>query len=221
MALNIVRAPDGSVGVDCVTILTPHSAAALKAAGAAFVVRYLGSLSIVERDAILGAGLGLMLVTFSRAPGWPSANGPIFPSAELGASDGASSVAQAKKLGLPAGVQLWRDFEGPPAGTTAEQTIAYVNAWTDAVVAAGYVAGLYVGFGIPLTPEQLYDLKVTAYWHSCSQVPEVAVRGYQMRQAYPPNQTLGGVSVDIDHVSADAMGDTPLMLVDAPDTVAA
>ena len=46
-----------SWGVDCITKLTASSAASLKAAGASFAVRYLGSLSPEELHAILDAGL--------------------------------------------------------------------------------------------------------------------------------------------------------------------
>ena len=114
-------------------------------------------------------------------------------------------------------MSLYCDPEGPASTTTAADCVAYVNAWAKSVQAAGYVAGLYVGYGIPLTPQQLYqDLLVTAYWRSCSLVQDVAVRGYQMIQEIPGNQTVLGIKVDVDVIQADKNGDTPPWIVASP-----
>ncbi len=96
-----------------------------------------------------------------------------------------------------------------------------MNAWAKPVADAGFIAGLYVGYGVPLTPQQLYqDLIVTGYWHSLSRVRDVAVRGYQMVQP-PGNQMVLGVKVDIDIVQADKNGDTPMWMVSTSDDVSA
>jgi hypothetical protein len=73
---------------------------------------------------------------------------------------------------------------------------------------------LYVGYRVPLSAAQLYGLKVTGYWHSCANVPDVAVRGYQMTQE-PPRQPVGGRHpVDVGVVKRDAKGDVPHWLID-------
>lgn len=210
MSTQVQAAPDGARGVDTITTFTPAMAARLKAAGYSFVVRYLGALHPQERDAILGAGLALLAVGYSRRPGWQ-------PTAAVGASDGAAAVANAQAAGLPQGMTLYCDLEGPATGTTSSDCTGYVNAWADAVMSAGYIAGLYVGYAVPLTPQQLYDLKVTAYWRSCSNVQSVAVRGYQMVQDPHADQNVAGIRVDIDVINADAKGDTPHWLVSVPD----
>jgi hypothetical protein len=214
MNLSAVAATSGARGVDCVTILTPASAARLKADGHDFAVRYLGSVSTTERDAILGAGLALLFVGYSRKPGWS-------PSANLGAQDGATAVAHAKALGLPTGLSLFCDLETPNPTSASADIIAYVNAWSTVVQGAGYIAGLYVGFGCGLTSQELYDLKVTGYWHSCSYVPDVAVRGYQMIQDTKANQIVDGVQVDTDVIKTDALGSVPMWLIDADQLQAA
>jgi hypothetical protein len=211
MTISVQAAPSGVKGIDTITPISAAIAAKFRGAGYSFVVRYLGAITAVERDAILNAGLALLAVGYSRRAGWQ-------PSAALGAADGAGAVLHAGQAGFPIGMSLYCDLEGPSSSTTATDCIAYVNAWAEAVTGAGYRAGLYVGYGIPMTPEQLYeDLKVTAYWHSCSQVQDVAVRGYQMVQQAPGNQMVLGVQVDVDVIQADKKGDTPYWIVASPD----
>jgi len=196
----------GQVGVDCDTVLDSSSAPALKAAGLFFVVRYLGSLSAAELSTILAAGLAVQLVTFSRAPGWT-------PSAELGTQDGATDVQQLATLSVPQGVTVWIDLEGvnPATPNAAAAVMAYVEARAAALVAAGYVAGLYVGAGSLLTGASLYKLTgVTRYWQAFNQgIPEVATCGYCQEQLYPPDQTISGIEVDYDVVSSDYLGRYP------------
>lgn len=207
MSISVQPATPGARGVDCITVLSSASAARLKAAGISFAVRYLGSLTVAERDAILGAGLALLAVGFSRKPGWS-------PTGALGAQDGAAAALHAEAAGLPTGMHLFCDLEGPAGGTHPDDTIAYVNAWAAAVSAAGYLPGLYVGFACGLTPQQLYEsLHVACYWHSCSSVPEVATRGYAMIQDVHANQVIAGVQVDVDIVQADKLGGVPYWLV--------
>jgi hypothetical protein len=206
----IIQRATPSKGFDTIATISRDKAAQFKAAGYDFVVRYLcsnkWSLTTPERDNILEGGLGLLVVGNSRLPGW-------HPSADLGTADGIKIVSIAKACGLPEGMSIFCDMEGP-GGDAHSNVIAHVNAWAKVVQEAGYVAGLYVGFGIRLTPEQLYhELAVTAYWDSCSTNPNVAVRGFQMRQLYPANQHVCGVQVDIDTISPDNLGDTPNWLI--------
>jgi hypothetical protein len=206
--MRVEQAPNGARGVDTILPFTASRAKAIKGAGYDYVVRYLGVLTTPERNIILQAGLALLAVNYSRRPGW-------HPSASIGDLDGLASVAHARKAGLPDGMSLYCDIEGPGGG--ANDTIAHVNAWATRVQAAGYKAGMYVGYGIQLSDVQMYhDLKVTGYWDSCSRNVDVAKRGFQMFQHYPPNVHVAGLQVDVNHIETDGMGDTPSWLVGDP-----
>lgn len=200
----VTKSSDGALGVDTILTFTKPMAARFKAAGYDFVVRYLGALTDYERDAILESGLALLAVGYSRRPGWK-------PSDTLGTQDGLHHIDCAKKSGLPTGMSIFCDLEGP--GGTGNDSIAYVNNWAHVIQSEGYVAGLYVGYGIQLTSDQMYHaLAVTAYWDSCSRNQDVSVRGFQMVQRYPGNQHVLGYQVDIDEIHADKLGDTPMWL---------
>lgn len=179
--MKATQAPFPSFGVDCVTVLDPVSAYALKRAGAAFAVRYLGSVTNAELTSILGAGLLVALVTY--ADQW----------------DPARAVADLSALGVPAGVTVWLDVESVPQDPTQE-----VNAWADAVQAGGWQPGLYVGSNTGLTAQQLYGLRVVRYWRSMSDVPTPKC-GYCMQQLFPTT-VVAGVPVDVDVVQQDWEG---------------
>lgn len=196
----VAPATSGAHGIDTWLNLTSPACARLHSAGYAFAVQYLGRLTSVIRDAVLESGLALLAVTTCRKPGWA-------PSEDLGTRDGADAVTYAQAAGLPEGMTLYLDFEGPGSGALA--CAAHVDAWAHQVTGAGYVAGLYVGYGVPLTPAELYALAVTTYWHSCSDAPDVAVRGYAMTQLRPPNVHVCGVEVDLDTIHTDGRGETP------------
>ena len=194
-----------ALGVDTIATITAADAAAFKAAGFSFVVRYLGAVTVSEVDTILAAGLAFMPVGYSRKVGW-------LPTSALGDQDGALAVARAKLLGLPSSVTVWCDLEGMSG--TAANTIAYAEAWGERIEAAGYAAGVYVGASIPLNSTQLYALNnITAYWHSCSEVPDVSECGYTMIQLTPPDLVVCGVEVDVDVIQEDRMGRLPIWTV--------
>jgi hypothetical protein len=203
--MQVTAVPVGSKGFDTVTVLTAGSAAALKAAGANFVVRYLGGITPSELSEIVSTGLGCQLVTYSRAPGW-------LPTAAMGTSDGTNDVAQLQALGVPGGALLWIDLEG--SGGDAADTAAWVTARAAEIVAAGYIAGLYVGSGCVLNGTQLYDLvDITRYWRAFnSGLPEPLPCGYCQFQLYPPNQPVAGVEIDYDYSAFDYEGRAPTML---------
>lgn len=206
--MRVERAKTGARGVDTITHFGTTLAAGIKASGYSYVVRYLGALTVAERNIILKADLALIAVGYSRRPGW-------HPSLDLGDSDGLHAIANARTAGLLEGMTLYCDLEGPSG--TSDDCITYVNAWASRVQAAGFEAGLYVGYGIPLTAHQLYwSLKTTAYWDSCSKNPLVDVRGFSMFQHHPPNQKVAGGIVDVNHIEADQKGSTPNWLIGAP-----
>jgi hypothetical protein len=200
----IQPAIDGSKGVDTTLRFNPGRAALIKSAGYDFVMRYIEALTVAERDAILGAGLGLGAVGYSRRPGW-------MPSAELGQQDAQHNLEHATSAGLMRGMTLFLDLEGPSASATAGACIGFVNTWARAVQAAGYIAGLYVGYGLVLTADQLYrSLAVTQYWSDGGN-RKVAVRGCSMHQ-HAPSVYVSGLLVDTNQVTTDALGDTPVLM---------
>lgn len=196
--------PSGARGVDTTLRFNSARAKAIKDAGYDYIIRYIEALTIAERDAILGAGLGLGAVGYSRRPGW-------LPSADLGLQDGQHHLEHATSAGLMRGMTLYCDMEGPSATATAANVIGYVNTWARQIVSAGYIPGLYVGYGVPLSSSQMYHaLTVTQYWSGGGSRP-VERRGYSMTQAHQ-SITVAGMLIDENTVKIDGCGDTPIML---------
>ncbi len=186
----------GARGTDSVTLITTAAQAqALKASGNDFVIQYLGSVTSAIVDIILAAGLAFMPVTY--ADKW----------------DGPTTVNELKALGLPTGCTVWLDVEGVGAMDPTALKAA-INNWATAVQAAGFVAGLYVGSGCPLTSIELYQLKVTRYWHSLSRTVDrngqdsCPACGWCMYQLFP-SVTWGGVWSDVDFIQQDWQGRLP------------
>jgi hypothetical protein len=103
---------------------------------------------------------------------------------------------------------------------SAAAVVGYCNAWHEAVRAAGYLPGLYVGYGCGLTGVQLYKLlRFDAYWaaYNLDRDQYPARRGVQMRQLpYPvPTLRINGCpfEYDEDFVLVDALGGTPAMVL--------
>ena len=197
LAGRVEPAPNRSKGFDADTRLSGDLARIAYEQGYRFCIRYLSlevavastDLTHEEANLILDAGLALMAVQHVPYPGWP-ANG------SLGTQHGKSAAINADNVGLPPGVNIWCDLEGIGA-VSAQSVIDYCNNWYDEVASFGYVPGLYVGFDTRLSGEQLYyDLKFKHYWRSQSEVPQVAVRSYQMLQG--PTITMSGTSLQID-----------------------
>ena len=156
-----------------------------------------GDLDIEERDAILNAGLTLLLVQHVNYPGW-------FAAATLGSSHGQAAAAHAKLVEYPQGAHLACDLEGVNDESTPAQVIDYVNGWCRAVIAAGYLPCLYVGYACGLTPQQLWELPlVSRYWSDFGK-RNVANRGFTCVQS--PQVTVAGVQVDPDHAMPDKLG---------------
>lgn len=197
----------GAVGFDCVTPITPGLGVRLADAGMRFAVRYLGSVTSQEIDAVLAAGMAIMPVTYSRAPGWQ-------PGAVVGAEDGDRAVLHLSAAGFPKGVTVWLDLEG--AVGTALQVSAWANAWASKVKAAGYDPGLYVGAGCILNSKELFALPlIDRYWNSLSRETDAAGQiaepscGWCMIQLYPTVKRAG-FPVDLDVVQQDYQNRLPV-----------
>lgn len=213
LAATVQSAPAGAPGFDSDTVISAATARQLYADGYRFCLRYLSlgtqqstsDLTAAEATAILASGLALMPVQHVRYPGW-------LPTAALGQQDGTNAASHAGAIGFPPGVNVWCDLEGVGASAAAADVAAYCNAWHDAVAAAGYVPGLYVGASAGLDGQQLYaELRFQHYWKSESNVPAVAVRGYQMVQS-PAPALVDGVSIDRDVTQTDNLGGQVLWL---------
>jgi len=204
LILEAMELPAGTTGIDCLTLLDSHSAAALKSADAEFALQYLDRITAASRDAVLRARLALGLIAHDRGGNWT-------PSATLGGADGLDAVRRARALAIPKETTIWiplEEWSGPASGA-----IGYVNAAASVIQTADFRAGLYVGFAEhPLTPEQLWELLVTLYWHSCSIVPDVARCNYCMKQT-KPNTWLAGVLVDHNEIMSDLLGRLPTFVV--------
>jgi hypothetical protein len=213
---RIVRATPGARGFDTTVVLDTALARRFKQEGYSFCIRYLslfstddevadGDLTRPEAEAILDAGLALMVVQHVRSPGW-------VPSATLGLQTGNHAANNAIFVGLPAGMNVWLDLEGVNSSSPATDVIDYCNSWFNQVQFVGYVPGIYVGASAQLTSDQLYySLKFQHYWQSGSIVPDVTVRGYQMVQT-ALDQTLNGISIDINQTQNDRLGGSALWL---------
>jgi len=211
-----VSAPNGLRGFDTNTILTDTTAAAFRAEGYTYCIRYLSrvakqgsaDLTAQEARAILKAGLALMTVQHVRLQDWD-------PTAELGASDGVHAAYHAMVIGFPPGVNIWCDLEGVRAGTPQQSVIDYCNEWADAVAAAGYIPGLYVGAASILDGHVLHDrLHFQHYWKSLSTVPDIAIRGYQMIQT--SGVPVNGVGIDNNITLSDRQGGNVVWLAPTP-----
>ncbi len=211
---NVQSAPNKSLGFDADTKLSRSVAQSFYNEGYRFCCRYLSlgseeetsDLTYSEANDILDGGLALMPVQHVLSPGW-EANG------KLGEIHGENAARNADTVGFPSKVNVWCDLEGIQGGVSAQSVIDYCNNWYDAVAAYGYLPGLYVGANSILNAEQLYEsLKFQHFWKSESDVPEVAVRSYQMVQYYYP-ELVNGISIDKDITYIDKKGGQPQWLV--------
>ena len=192
-------------GFDCDTPLSADLAHKFFGQGYKFCFRYLStgqvsSQDLTEQEAtdILNSGLALMPVQHARKHGWS-------PNQTLGQKDGQEASANAETVGFPDRVSLWCDLEGVNSSAQAQDVIDYCEAWYEAVSAAGYRPGLYVGAEALLSARQLYDLPFQHYWRSQSQVPDIPHRGYQVIQ-FGPSVQINGVWIDLDVALNDNQG---------------
>lgn len=216
---HVFTAPDGVRGFDTAETVTPKAAAAMRAHGYRFCVRYVrrdkphaSALSASEAKSVLGNGIGLMLVQYVESEtSWN-------PTAPKGKTNGGIAASEAAELGMPWGVTLWCDLEGVALDTPARKVIDYCNGWHLAVASAGYVPGLYVGYHAGLNATQLYrSLRFSHYWSAynlnADQAP--AVRGVQMKQARRKQGDAvpaAGIDFQTDTIRADALGGRPTLL---------
>lgn len=203
--MKLVAVPVSARGVDTDTILTASRAQAFAASKIDWVARYLGQVTPAEIALIHTAGLGVQLVTYSRAPGWK-------PTAAMGTADGVLDVQRLRSLGVLAGMVVWIDLEGS-AGTSGE-TAAWLDARALELTHAGFVAGVYVGSSCVLDAVQLYARpNISRYWRAFNAGIPIPQCGFCQEQLFPPNLVLDGVLVDFDVSRLDYEKRAATMLV--------
>jgi hypothetical protein len=207
MAFTTRTAQPRELGFDTIAVLNDANASDLAAAGFAFAVRYVENFTTAEFERLTNAGLGVMLTGFARTHGW---------SAETGTEDGQRLAVSALALGFPPDATLWNDQEdGVPSELIAS---AYATAWWLAAAREGVRdPGLYVGAGSGFEDPNVLHKSVPFrhYWRSFSDVPNVAVRGYQMIQLFPPNDLVAGVRIDGNVVQSDYLRGLPVLAIAA------
>ena len=219
MALSgtIARAPAGLIGFDQSEKLNSAQVRQYFASGYRFCVRYVSrdddsraananrgtpDLSGDEAQNILSAGLALMVVQHCPRPGWS-------PTGALGRTYGQNAASYAAEAEIPSGANVFLDLEGIAPGTAHSDIIDYGNQWFAAVQTGGYESGVYVGFDVFLSPDELFlDLATKHYWRADGNIPDISHRGYQLFQhvQYPDTPQ----EFDRDVTKDDAFGDAVL-----------
>lgn len=96
---------------------------------------------MTKRALLLTQGWGLAPIFVGQQTTGP---GSRVVTATRGTEDGTSAVQLMLHAGFPSGSFVYLDLEnGPPFGTAQQ---GYVGAWVDAVIAAGFSAGVYCSF---------------------------------------------------------------------------
>jgi len=212
---NTIIQVNNVVGFDTDTKLSLTLAKEFYSIGYRFTVRYLSlgsaadpnDLDKNEVDQIIGSGLMLAAIQHCPNKGW-------IPSPSLGSEYGNNAAKHAQTAGIIPGTTVFLDLEGVMQGTPPKNVIDYCTAWYNEVKSAGYVPGIYVGYGCVIGSYELYyDLPFTIYWKSMSNVPDVDVRGYCMFQSYY-RYLVFGISIDIDNTKMDKLGGLPWFMIE-------
>ncbi len=205
--MNVTASKVGAVVIDSLQFSqtgTKAHAQALRGAGVDAVALYLGVARKAQLQAVLDAGMGAFFVTLA--------------SEYL--DGGLDEVAQLRVLGAPKGSTVFADMEGlnshnaPPA-----DTIKALTNWSNGIVGEGHIAGLYVGSPQGLTSGELWRIpRMTRYWQGMGStrdrngdLAEPDGCGWCIRQAWP-SQTVGGVLIDYNMVTADYKNRVPTMV---------
>lgn len=218
--MKAIEIPDGARGFDCNVALSGAQALAAVEHGYSFVVRYVRraqrnahDLTLDERDRILAAGLGLVVVQHVESESsW-------LPSLAKGQEYGAVAADEAASLNLPIGATIACDLEGVAVDTPSAAVIEYGKAWWGMVHGGGFQPCLYVGWRCGLTPSELYHaLPFTRYWGALNLNTDEfpVVRGLAMKQHEERSgDRPSGVdfAIDTDTATADAKGGRLTMIV--------
>jgi hypothetical protein len=205
--VGLIAAPiPVGMGVDTDSRVSPYVAKVLRAAGKGWIGRYLplpgnspvNDLSSYELISLTDAGFSVGAIQHVRSGHWD-------PKSFSGKTDAISAVTHALSVGYPLGCHLYLDLESM-SGLAAD-AIAFANDWAETVRDGGYRAGLYSGFDVTLTPDQLFHaLTFDSYWTAAGN-RHVSVRGAAIKQGL--TLTIAGVGFDVDTIAPDALGELP------------
>lgn len=214
---SVLNAPAGIRGFDANAVISAPVARQFVEAGYRFCVRYVGRTQMASHDltageaqTLLDAGLALMPVQHVEAGEWAA-------SGSLGAQYGANAAQFVSAIGFPPGVTVWLDLESVSTSSAAADVIAYCDNWYDAVAAAGYSPGVYVGWQPMLTNSQLYtSLKFKHYWGAYNVDAVIPERGWQMKQS-PTHTQIAGIDHDDNVTHVDGLGGQVIWLAPSGD----
>lgn len=209
MTYVVARAPFG-LAVDSDEVFTDAALEAIWARGARVIITYAEILTAALLARYTGGAhpFGVSVITYSRANGWT-------PSADTGAADAKRALDVVHSLGVPPGLVLWDDIEGPAQGIQPSALIDHVDSHGAIVAAAADIAGVYIGWGAGLTSEEWQSRPNThRYWKAGGITRDRAMkavepsRGWTCIQGLPFNQKPGGGAVvDLDFLVQDQRGD--------------
>jgi hypothetical protein len=193
---------------DCCVTVPRATAAKLVAMGYVGIVRTLaykpgaaegGDITAPELAMLTETGLQVGLYQRVRDPGW-------LPGQCDGYADAVAARTEAQRALYPAEAHVDQDLEGPGPSTTAAQASLYSTDWSHGI--APYEPALYVGYGLPLDAQQLYELPHTSYGSDAAH-RKVATRGVAWQQGAP--FVLDGITFDSGTMQPDELGDLPIV----------
>lgn len=205
-------AHDQALGFDTHTVITRKTAEAFAGQGYTFCLRYVsrgsvgrqGDLTAGEAADILAAGLALMPVQQPADAGW-------LPTAARGNIYGRNAAAAARAIGIPAGVTVWLDLDGVASDSTEQDVLEYCASWYEAVEAAGYLPGLYVGERCGLDDAEPGAVPFQCFWKSPGKAAVIPVGASQMFQS-PMDAKVNGMAIDVDQIKLAGKGPAPCWL---------
>lgn len=205
----VVESPSRNVLVlDCLEPVIPRQIALARAGGYPAIGQYVNlseapapfSLTVATIEQITAAQMGVFVIQVGRSSGW---------SDVTGRADGLAAARNMLSLGLPPATVLVCDHEGPIPSKSA--SLDYCQAWWSAATSQGATElRFYEGEGQQLDGSELFHaLSFRGYWLSPSEVPLVAVRGYQAFQLNPLGQEAlgpGNGTFDVSAIQPDREG---------------
>lgn len=155
-------------------------------------------IDAAELDLLVGQGFDVSLVQHTRFPGW-------LPSMHSGFVDASTAIQFSLKVGFPLSAHIFLDLEGISGG--ALDASRFAEDWAQAVVDAGYRAGVYCGYGSPLDADDLWLLhNVDCYWSDAGH-RIVKNRGVAISQGI--EHVVAGLEIDEDTLAPDLLGGMP------------
>jgi hypothetical protein len=185
-----------------------------------FVLGYVGlgpngpnDLTAARVAALTARHFAVLAVQHCREGAWDA-------SGARGAVDGQWAAKNALAAGLVPGlgIGVGLDLEDVSQATWGQPTLDHVFEWAAPVFAAGFEPWVYHGFNCGLTPAQLYSVRNVRRYGAAPGQPPVATRGDCFRQH--GTIRIGGVEVDPDYCSPDALGGCLVGMVDTLAAVA-